>query len=844
MTTTNHTTTFWHFLENYSIEIPIIQRDYAQGRLGKENLRKNFLNDLKEALDKPNNKMKLDFVYGSIENGKLYPLDGQQRLTTLWLLHWYIALKAGKLKDASNHLKNFSYETRVSSRNFCEEMCMPENFESFNGNDIVDFITNQTWFYSAWKQDPTIQSMLRMLGGCKYKDGIEKVFDCCGGIKNRNITEENNLVENYATYINYYEVLTSDNCPIVFYYLPKDFGNSDDLYIKMNARGEQLTSFENFKADLIGYIKKQAENDTNWETLQDSKEGFPIKMDTNWTDIFWKNKSKGTSDCRMINRIDDIYFAFINRFFWNELFIAKDKNGKYILDIGKGDENSTKENDNVSYKYLNDSDNPNDYDTKIAYKGFDVYKYYNDIIPISFFEKMKNVLNNVSAYLIAYNSIPECPWDEKFHYIPEYDIENDRNNSNVEITNNASDRILKVTTLNQIQRIVFFSICKYFNHDNTKTDDDKSLKQWLRVVWNLVSGEDENGRPQIRSTQAVRTAIGFIEKLKSHDVYNSLISYKDDLGDSDFDERCKEEIAKANQILYGIPRTDRKTWEEIIIEAEEFKNEAQKYLFKGTIRFLYTNGEGTISWNDFDTKWRNAQGYFNGNNIIPTTNIAEYFTDDQIKVIFNRFSFNTKNWKSILLQKSIFEPVHRFLLGVKKTTSNSELLTDIRNILDSIGQQDIWLLQDWQACNVVLTNYSQRRAEPFNGWVFEVGNEIRNNLNKVVCQMEDELTICVPPASGNEKYEINSCLYFRGLWMDLILQKQSENYYFRYYGNNTICLMDNSNKNCQKLKDPTKPNTEENHYYICIDEKDNKETIRLKLNQLIEDSSPNSSINL
>ena len=172
MTTTNHTTTFWHFLENYSIEIPIIQRDYAQGRLGKENLRKNILNDLKEALDKPNNKMKLDFVYGSIENGKLYPLDGQQRLTTLWLLHWYIALKAGKLKDASNHLKNFSYETRVSSRNFCEEMCMPENFESFNGNDVVDFITNQTWFYSAWKQDPTIQSMLRMLGGSHNNKNI------------------------------------------------------------------------------------------------------------------------------------------------------------------------------------------------------------------------------------------------------------------------------------------------------------------------------------------------------------------------------------------------------------------------------------------------------------------------------------------------------------------------------------------------------------------------------------------------------------------------------------------------------------------------------------------------
>ena len=209
---------------------------------------------------------------------------------------------------------------------------------------------------------------------------------------------------------------------------------------------------------------------------------------------------------------------------------------------------------------MNDSDNPNDYDTKIAYKGFDVYKYYNDIIPISFFEKMKNVLNNVSAYLIAYNSIPECPWDEKFHYIPEYDIENDRNNSNVEITNNASDRILKVTTLNQTQRIVFFSICKYFNHDNTKTDDDKSLKQWLRVVWNLVSGEDENGRPQIRSTQAVRTAIGFIEKLKSHDVYNSLISYKDDLGDSkDVKKKLPKQINYFTEYLVQTEKHGKKS---------------------------------------------------------------------------------------------------------------------------------------------------------------------------------------------------------------------------------------------------------------------------------------------
>ena len=90
----NNNTTFWNYLKDNVIEIPIIQRDYAQGRLGKENLRKSFLGDLKNALDN-GEIMKLDFVYGSTENDKLNPLDGQQRLTTLWLLHWYIALCAG-----------------------------------------------------------------------------------------------------------------------------------------------------------------------------------------------------------------------------------------------------------------------------------------------------------------------------------------------------------------------------------------------------------------------------------------------------------------------------------------------------------------------------------------------------------------------------------------------------------------------------------------------------------------------------------------------------------------------------------------------------------------------------
>ena len=76
------------------IEIPIIQRDYAQGRQTGtvKRVRERFLNNIFDAI-KSHRHLTLDFVYGEITDGKLTPLDGQQRLTTLFLLHWYASKK-------------------------------------------------------------------------------------------------------------------------------------------------------------------------------------------------------------------------------------------------------------------------------------------------------------------------------------------------------------------------------------------------------------------------------------------------------------------------------------------------------------------------------------------------------------------------------------------------------------------------------------------------------------------------------------------------------------------------------------------------------------------------------
>ena len=79
-----------------------------------------------------------------------------------------------------------------------------------------------------------------------------------------------------------------------------------------------------------------------------------------------------------------------------------------------------------------------------------------------------------------------------------------------------------VEKYNHVHRVVFFALCKYFDHDEKILDKEESLKRWLRVVWNLVSGDDENFRNEIRSTEAMRAAIKFIETLDSHNVYQSL----------------------------------------------------------------------------------------------------------------------------------------------------------------------------------------------------------------------------------------------------------------------------------------------------------------------------------
>ena len=123
-------TTFSRLLKKESvIMIPKVQRDYAYGR--QETKVKEVLDGMLTTMLNAvaNDSVEIvDFVYGGSfvkknDNGAgLIPLDGQQRLTTLFLLHWYASIVQPIVDDQEDNqlihvdsLLKFRYETRQSA---------------------------------------------------------------------------------------------------------------------------------------------------------------------------------------------------------------------------------------------------------------------------------------------------------------------------------------------------------------------------------------------------------------------------------------------------------------------------------------------------------------------------------------------------------------------------------------------------------------------------------------------------------------------------------------------------------------------------------------------------------
>lgn len=274
--------TLKELLDKYSVVIPQLQRDYAQGRDEAKELRVRFLSQILHVL-RGEGRLNLDFVYGYDKalspnhHPIFYPLDGQQRLTTLWLLHWYL-LPSKLAAEEREWLLRFSYRTRSSSTRFCQLLVEHAAVD-------VAAIKDQPWYRQSYNADATIAAMLGTLRTIKELVAPE---------------ERVALWERLC----HQRALTFDVIDIK----GEEFRLTDELYIKMNARGKPLTSFECYKADLTQALRKLDNLGKPWPYKKGQlsyADYFAFKVDNEWLDLFYHGKIDGLDE-RMYGFIQNI----------------------------------------------------------------------------------------------------------------------------------------------------------------------------------------------------------------------------------------------------------------------------------------------------------------------------------------------------------------------------------------------------------------------------------------------------------------------------------------------------------------------------------------------------------
>ena len=275
------------------IRIPKIQRDYAQGRQNQkvDEIRKVFVHTLLLVVKGKRPATELDFVYGSINNNAFEPLDGQQRLTTLFLLHWMMGVSLSMPEDKKYSI--FTYETRNTSNEFCDELVQHEAFnivqetiKNIELNKLVKddkekkpelpsiIIKGRDWFKWEWKYDPTILSMLVM---------IDAIFTEMGTDWNMDLSVYRNNLEHIT-----FNLLNLGA-----------FGLSNELFIKMNARGKQLSDFDKLKSTLeeeLQIQQKEMDEQGNKLASEEDEEMWRSLMDGAWIDLFWHKYARQMID--------------------------------------------------------------------------------------------------------------------------------------------------------------------------------------------------------------------------------------------------------------------------------------------------------------------------------------------------------------------------------------------------------------------------------------------------------------------------------------------------------------------------------------------------------------------
>lgn len=707
--------TFKELLDQYDrILVPMIQRDYAQGRTDKKatDVRNNLLTDIFS--DK---NVHFDLVFGSKEkriiDGKemncFIPVDGQQRLTTLFLLYLY-GKKAGKTNTELD-LSKFSYDTRRAASDFCKSITS-EEWIVLNDKKASDVIRDSSWFMNYWEKDPTVEGMLKML------DAIHE--------KCKEITDYPDLRK------------------VTFYFFDLESnGLNENLYLKMNSRGKPLTAFENLKAKIEKILPEDVEIEGNYfpECNASHQDSFKAKwkyfMDRNWTEAFW--------DIANPEKYDVNIAKFIVRFL-----------AGYWAAFGQ----ATAEKTNAE-------------DLKKANRKEQNDKNYSDYIQ---FEPIRVVLELDNAFSSLAYALTTAP----------------------KITPYWTNGAIKVSDKSEYK---FLAVI--FTH--VLFDGDKNA---MRFAWNMA--ENYVTEYDTFVTYCKRAGeISNFKRDKNYTFYQTLSSIEFTGNTSD---QMKEEIAKAKQIINGGDE-----WESKIIAAEKYA------FFKGAIRFLFTDGEGNINWCDFDTKWENAQKYFDENGVKDGN---EKFKSNALlmkslmancnefwNIIWWHFEFSNDaiHWKRILISNNWRNAVDVIMcteVTIETTKKSIECIMEplIKNIVDDE-------LMDYVCNNMpgawIRSTYHNYHAIWQSGYP-----SYQIVLNPILAQLKFDNII-----DYCKKNSIENCRYYK--CVDKNVDFKYKNHIFRWWGKSNateldVYLMEDNCGKYKKRPNPTSDEGTDDEKYYCF----------------------------
>lgn len=523
----------------------------------------------------------------------LIPLDGQQRLTTLFLIHWYVFKQLGKANELQL-LTRFRYKTRKSSESFIHLLCQPDSL-NFKKN-IKEEIINLEKFSNTWLNDPTVTSMLNV---------IQEIHDF---VLNSGI-DESQIIEVYKN-------LVSKDLVYFDFLNLKDFDLSDDLYVKMNARGKQLSDFENFKAWLFNII------DTENLIAENKREAYFKSFDIEWNDIFWNSKEESVFE------IDEAFLNYFKLSFLSDFivnYIAKEDSA-----IFKNASERYKNSEAVTQLITNsnDFDFENFFDNSVFKDNLNKYFLFLDLCRI---ETSGNISNLEMLDEIVSSS---------FNYY----VKKEEG-----LTFSRFFFSKKIMNSNWWQKLYFFSIQRYVLKLNKPisqySDKERSnLKKYDRVISNLIFNTYVDSPEDFKNY--LKSIEGLLQELK---IEESIYSQYDLISNLSFVSIQKEdEILKCKLI-----NIEHENWEEEIYKAEKH------HYFYGQIKFLLDISNDDIS--EFKSLYNKVSPLFSQEILNDKEYLLQralltfgnYFIDkSNNKVSFCKNSYGTvrernENWRQI-----------------------------------------------------------------------------------------------------------------------------------------------------------------------------------------------------